>query len=75
MNERIKELIEQATTFEEIWGRGFDTTQYTEHFSKEKFAELVIDECCLKLLDMDQKVNGNHNYYKHAAIEIKRSFK
>jgi hypothetical protein len=47
MNERIKELIEQATTFEEIWGRGFDTTQYTEHFSKEKFAELVIDECCL----------------------------
>jgi hypothetical protein len=66
MNERIKELIEQATTEEHD---GF------LYFDKKKFAELIIDECCLKLLDMDQKVNGNHNYYKHAAIEIKRSFK
>jgi hypothetical protein len=49
------------------FGRRYD-------YDKE-FAELVINECCLKLLDMDQKVNGNHNYYKHAAIEIKRSFK
>jgi|688.fasta_scaffold1567303_1 hypothetical protein len=45
MNERIKELAEQATTFEVICGRGFDTTQYTEHFSKEKFAELIVREC------------------------------
>lgn len=44
-------------------------------FSKEKFAELIIDECCVKLLDMDGKANGNHNYYKHAAIELKRHFK
>jgi hypothetical protein len=71
MNQRIKELAEQATTYIEPTsnsGEGWI-------FDKEKFAELVIDECCLKLLDMDQKVNGNHNYYKHAAIEIKRSFK
>jgi hypothetical protein len=38
----------------------------------EKFAELIVDECCAKLLDMDSKANGNHNYYKHAALEIKQ---
>ena len=59
MNERIKELIEQATTFEEIWGRGFDTTQYTEHFSKEKFAELIVKEC------MAMCVNVSADYLKH----------
>jgi hypothetical protein len=37
--------MEQATTFEVICGRGFDTTQYTEHFSKEKFAELIVKDC------------------------------
>jgi hypothetical protein len=67
MNERIKELAHEA---------GLPTYNPEGIPTKlEKFAELVIDECCLKLLDMDQKVNGNHNYYKHAAIEIKRSFK
>jgi hypothetical protein len=45
MNERIRQLAEQATTSEVICGRGFDTTQYTEHFSKEKFAELIVQEC------------------------------
>lgn len=40
----------------------------------EKFAELIVDECILKLLDMDEKVKGNHNYFKHAALEVKRHF-
>jgi hypothetical protein len=44
-------------------------------FSKEKFAELIVDECCAKLLDMDGKTKGNHNYYKHAALEIKKHFR
>ena len=45
MNERIQELSKQATTIEVLSGRGFDTTQYTERFSKEKFAELIVREC------------------------------
>ena len=49
MNEQIKRLAEQATTFDVICGRGFDTTQYTEHFSKEKFAELIIQSCIDKI--------------------------
>ena len=40
MNERIKELIKQATTVEEHkWGISYD------NFDKEKFAELIVREC------------------------------
>ena len=39
MNERIKELVKQATTIEEHkWGVSYD------NFDKEKFAELIIKE-------------------------------
>ena len=40
MNERIKELVKQATTIEEHkWGVSYD------NFDKEKFAELIVREC------------------------------
>ena len=40
MNERIKELIKQATTIEEHkWGVSYD------NFDKEKFAELIVRMC------------------------------
>jgi hypothetical protein len=45
MNERIRELLEQATIIEVLSGRGFDETQYTERFNKEKFAKLIVVEC------------------------------
>ncbi len=41
MNERIKELMEQATTVTEP-----DDPDYRhEHFDKAKFAELIVREC------------------------------
>ena len=40
MNERIRELVKQATTIEEHkWGVSYD------NFNKEKFAELIVREC------------------------------
>ena len=40
MNERIKELIKQATTIEEHkWGVSYD------NFDKEKFAKLIVRQC------------------------------
>ena len=41
MNERIKELAEQATTIEYGVDNGFDRVT----FDKEKFAELIVREC------------------------------
>ena len=51
MNERIRELAEQAT---EYMQHGF-TTQET-YFDKEKFAELIVRECaesCTLQQDVD----------------------
>jgi hypothetical protein len=73
MSQRIKELEQQAEKFVMSIPASLDINEYTSVFN-EKFAELIIDECCSKLLDLDQKANGYHNYYKYAAIEIKRSF-
>jgi len=47
MNERIKELVKQATTIEEHkWGVSYD------NFDKEKFAELIVRECGVALSPM-----------------------
>lgn len=69
MNEQIETLAKVA---------GYDMINKAAMrvlgFDKEKFAELIIAECCLKLLSMDEKTKGNHNYYKHAALEVKKHF-
>ena len=59
MNERIKELIKQATTIEEHkWGVSYD------NFDKEKFAELIVKECLAQvdkvdtMLDDDKEKTG-----------------
>ena len=44
MNERIKELAEQATSIVEI-GRPAGYTSSYANFDKEKFAELIVREC------------------------------
>ena len=48
MNERIKELAEQATTY--IDPSANDGVCWD--FDKEKFAELIIRECCIALNPM-----------------------
>ena len=42
MNERIKELAEQATSYKEVLVEG---KHDIEVFDKEKFAELIVKEC------------------------------
>jgi hypothetical protein len=66
MNERIKQLSIQA---------GFpEWSNHAIEFELEQFAELMVNECYQKLVDMDQQVKASHNYYKHAAIQIKLHF-
>ena len=75
MNEqRLTEFGEQALEYAHAnYIAGSDPHQWNVLYRK-KFAELIVDECCLKLLDMDEKTKGNHNYYKHAALEVKKHF-
>ena len=69
MNERIKELIKQATTIEEHkWGVSYD------NFDKEKFAELIVRECAKVCDDLDiddwgDKSFDDGTYYCSRAIK------
>ena len=63
MNERIKELIKQATTVEEHgWGASYD------NFDKEKFAELIVAECT-KILADNSEFRGCVIISKHFGVE------
>jgi hypothetical protein len=44
MNERFKELAEQATSIVEMVGPQGYTSSYA-NFDREKFAELIVQEC------------------------------
>ena len=44
MNERIRELAEQATSIVEMVGPQGYTSSYA-NFDREKFAELIVKEC------------------------------
>ena len=64
MNERIKELVKQATTIEEHkWGVSYD------NFDKEKFAELIVREC----LDIALEVRGEPATDTHYVIGYDRA--
>ena len=60
MNERIKLLAEQATTYIEPTansGEGWI-------FDKEKFARLIVNECCQQLLKEDIR-HGGYGYNQY----------
>jgi hypothetical protein len=73
MNERIKELIKQATTIEEHkWGVSYD------NFDKEKFAELIVRECVQVCADRGAHHDGLYSAWaddcskrigKHFGVE------
>ena len=55
MNERIKELAEQATEYQEGETEG---KHDIELFDKEKFAELIVEEMYDFILDESSNDNG-----------------
>ena len=65
MNERIRELIKQATTIEEHkWGVSYD------NFDKEKFAELIVRECAdVATINAHQWASPGTYVLKHFGVE------
>ena len=85
MNERIKELVEQAT--EKIANDGKDLWLGKPHyrlvFNKEKFAELIVRKCieCTKEWRDAPRDKPNEDYWKgyehgcdDAIVEMKTRF-
>jgi hypothetical protein len=63
MNERIKKLIEQATTIEEHgWGASY------ENFDRLKFAELIVRECA-DIADKAEPYKSNDLIKEHFGVE------
>jgi len=70
VNERIRLLAEQAR-------KHYPGTELSGEywvFDEQLFAQLIVQDCYQKLIDMDQQVKASHNYYKHAAIQIRLHF-
>jgi hypothetical protein len=59
MNERIKQLISEATIKGEEYLPGNDGHPTpTVYFDKEKFAELIVAECTAALFDESERLSG-----------------
>jgi len=66
MNERIRELIKQAT---ECYSNGQERT-----FDKEKFAELIVQECIDIIAPYTVRMSRPGEEYLHPILEIKKHF-
>jgi len=71
MNERIRELAEQATCFKEDLTEGLYDI---EIFDKEKFAELIVQECIDIIAPYTVRMSRPGEEYLHPIQEIKQHF-
>jgi len=63
MNERIKELADLCTTKTRFSYEGTAGGYNTEHFNKEKFAELIVKDC------------ATIDFYKRTGISLKDDYR
>ena len=71
MNERIKQLAEQATTIVDMVGPQGYTSSYA-NFDREKFAELIVRECAT--LCINEGRAHDQWFGSHCAITVKEHF-
>ena len=74
MNERIRELINEATSFKEGLTEGLYDI---EIFDKEKFAELIVQECAQACINIgnDYEIKSAGQYQAELfAFAIKKHF-
>lgn len=70
MNERLRELAEQATTYIEPTsnsGEGWI-------FDKEKFAELIVKECAELVRIQNEQFMENESHYGVVSADILKHF-
>jgi hypothetical protein len=67
MNERIRELAEQATSIVEMVGPQGYTSSYA-NFDREKFAELIVQECA-RVVSQKTGPKSALNVLEHFGVE------
>ena len=73
MNERIKQLAEQAEINRFAYNQATMMNERVQEFDKEKFAELIVQEC-MNVLAESREVRQTAYYYrnriaKHFGVE------
>ena len=73
MNERIKELAEQAEINRFAYNQATMMNERVQEFDKEKFAELIVQEC-MNVLAESREARQTAYYYrnriaKHFGVE------
>ena len=75
MNEKIKQLAEQATSIVESPPNREGWTSSYAYFDKEKFAELIVQECVAICKDIDGEDNIDaRSGRQDCAVEIQEHF-
>jgi len=68
MNERIKQLAEQATTIvDTVNSQGYSSSY--ANFDKEKFAELIVRECADYITEYYDSRDEAYYMKKHFGVE------
>ena len=70
MNERIKKLAEQATTY--IDPSANDGVCW--NFDKEKFAELIVRECAEMVRIQNEQFMANESHYGVVSTDVLKHF-
>ena len=68
MNQRIRELAEQATSIVEMVGPQGYTSSYA-NFDREKFAQLIVQECA-EVADKAEPYQTSDLILKHFGVEL-----
>jgi len=75
MNERIRELAEQATDTVENVNPDTGITHHREFFDKEKFAELIVRECAGLFPNVYVEIENEYGHTPVVAADyIKKHF-
>ena len=74
MNERIRELAEQAEIYAgELIDEGADYNQYPRYYT-EKFAELIVKECMAVAAKQRKPANLNYNPGERFVEDLRQHF-
>jgi hypothetical protein len=70
MNERIRELVRESNL--DVYGLGKE--RYRWEYTVEKFAELIVKECCQIVLECSITGSNNERDFMVTVREIKQHF-
>ena len=73
MNERIKSLIEQCTDLVEVTNPDTDITHTREFFDKEKFAQLIVQDC-IAMIENEAALYSQPTWAFELTLDIKERF-